>query len=65
MLDLEWSTQAVFVVTFLISSQIVSTLDELLARAVGLCGGVCLCVLSLGLGLRAGNESVIGIAFHF
>lgn len=31
MLDLEWRTQAVFVVTSLISSQIVSTLDELLA----------------------------------
>lgn len=31
---------------------------------VGVCAGLCLCVLSLCLGLCAGNESIIGIAFH-
>lgn len=78
MLDLEWSTQAVLVMTSLISAplwmgcglhiHILKSQPWRATRAVGvfvrMCSGLCLCVLSLCLGLCAGNESIIGIAFH-
>lgn len=80
MLDMEWSTQAVLVMTSLISAPLwmgcglfIHVLRSQPWRATRaarvyvcmcMCNGLCLRVLPLCLGLFAGNVSVIGTAFH-